>query len=61
MFELVAVNRRDVKEQTSLRRFNEREEAVEEAERRRKIEPLTVFYVFIWVSSFCRLVCYHTL
>jgi hypothetical protein len=61
MFELVAVNRLNVKEQTSLRRFNERDEAVTEAETRRKAEPLICFYVFIWLSPFCRLVTYHTL
>jgi hypothetical protein len=61
MFELVAVNRLRVREQVSLRRFNERDEAVEEAERRRKSEPLTIFYVFIHLSPFCRLVTYHTL
>jgi hypothetical protein len=61
MFELVAVNRLNAKEQTRIRFYNELEEAEEEAERRRKSEPLTVFYVYIWVSSFCRLVCHHTL
>jgi hypothetical protein len=61
MFELVAVNRLRVKEQESLRRFNEREEAVAEAERLRKEQPLTVFYVFVHLSWFCRLVTYHTL
>ena len=61
MFELVAVNRQNVREQVSLRRFNELQEAKEEAERRRKIEPLKAFYVFIHLSPFCRLLTYHTL
>jgi hypothetical protein len=61
MFELVAVNRLKVREQVSLRRFNEHAEAVEKAERRRQSEPLRYFVVFIWVSDFCRLVCHHTL
>lgn len=61
MFELVAVSRLNAREQVSLRRFDEFEEAKEEAETRRKAEPLRYFVVFIWVSSFCRLVCHHTL
>lgn len=60
-FELVAVNRLNVKEQTRIGFYAERAEAVEEAERRRKVEPLTAFYVFHWLSDFCRILNYHTL
>ena len=61
MYELVAVNRLNAREQTTLRRFDELQEAKDEAEKRRKQEPLRYFVIFVHLSSFCRLVCYHTL
>jgi hypothetical protein len=61
IFELVAVNRLNVKEQTSLRRFSDFEEAKAEAEAHRKVQPLRYCVVFLWTSLNTRLTCYHTL
>jgi hypothetical protein len=61
IFELVAVNRLDVKEQTSLRRFSDFEEAKSEAEAHRKTFPLRYCVVFLWTTLRTRLTVHHTL
>lgn len=63
MYELVAVNRLNVKDQRRVRFYNQEdwERAKEDAEVLRKENPLTYYVLFVWVSNFCRILTWHTL
>lgn len=60
-WELVAVSRLRAREQERIRFYDDRQEAIEEAEKRRKEEPLRYFVIFHHLSSFCRIVNWHSL
>ena len=55
LYELIAVNRLNVSEQTSLRYFPTLQEAEREAKARQQSNPLDVFYVFYHLSPELRL------
>ena len=61
MYELVKSPRHSLSSETSLRRYDDLEEAKREAETRRQADPAHCYLVFEHVSPFCRLLNYYTL
>lgn len=60
-YEVVSINRRDPKDQQIIGKFEEVTEARAFIDERSGTEPLRYFALFANLSSFCRLMCHHTL
>ena len=61
MYELESVDRQNPKDKTRLGRFDDLEDAIAEMHRRKQFEPRRAFYIFIHLSSFCRLLTEHSI
>ena len=61
MCEVVSVSRLDAKDQQTIGKFNEPEQARAFIEARRQTEPLRYFVLFAHLSPFTRIATYHTL
>jgi hypothetical protein len=59
--EVISISRLDAKDQQSVGRFNQAEEARQWIEERRQSEPLRYFVLFAQVSAKTRIATYHTL
>ena len=61
MCEVVSVNRLDPKDQKTVGKFNEPEEARAFIEEQRQTQPLRYFVLFAHLSAFTRIATYHTM
>ena len=61
LYEVVSINRLDATDQKIIGKFEAIEPAKTLIEERKQTEPLRYMALFTNLSSFCRLLCYHTL